>query len=105
MKLFQEFIEGELRYYARSFGLPLKRIEWLGPRRKFFGDCKNGRIRIQLRRRRYRIYPYHLIDTMAHELAHLRYPNHKPRWFDLHLAILGEMHVRGLYHALRKLMS
>ena len=101
----KDYVEDILCDFAHLFGLPLKKVGWLGPRRKFFGDCKNGRIRIQLRRHGYRIYPYHLIDTLSHELAHLRYPNHKRDWFELHLRILTEMNRRGVYEALRNYMS
>lgn len=97
-------VEGLLWGYARYFHLPLKKTKLLSPDKDFYGDCSNdGRIRIQLRRGSRRLFAYQIIDTMAHELAHLEHNNHKAPWFALHVHILAQMGHDGVYRQLKRL--
>lgn len=83
--------------------LPMKK-KWEG---HFQGSCsERGKIRISLRdlqgkRRK----PYQLIDTMAHELAHLKVFNHGPLWFAWHMMILNLLHEYGVHDELREIMK
>ncbi len=103
-----KFVEATTWKYALTFDLPLKKVKQLPPDKWFYGDCSSdGRIRVQIAfqggRRCYRLHAYQTLDTIAHELAHLRYRNHKPAWFRLHVSILERMEKDGVYKRLRKL--
>lgn len=99
-----DFVRQELFRYSDRFSLGLRKAKLLPAHKDFFGHCSKRRcIRIQLEGDT--LYPYHIIDTMAHELAHLRYNNHRRRWFDLHVRILQSMAEDDLYARLRKLMK
>jgi len=103
------FVCNTLRVYASAHGLkppdvrPFKK-KWVGT---YVASCsKRGIIRIALRNRFGELFePYHLIDTMAHELAHLPHQNHSPAWFTLHIRILTDMANNGVYTQLRKLLK
>jgi predicted metal-dependent hydrolase len=98
------YVSRKLRAYARFFHLPLREVKLMAPHKNFYGDCSSdGRIRIQLRRNGDRPIAYQIIDTMAHELAHLEYQNHKPPWFRLHMGLLVRMMDDGVYDDLRRL--
>lgn len=90
--------------YADRFGLRLKKVKPLPATKEFYGDCSgDGHVRIQLRRGTTPLLPYQIIDTMAHELAHLRHLSHKPAWFRLHVKILAEMEYDDVFKQLRRL--
>lgn len=90
--------------YAARFRLRLKVVKPLAAHKEFYGDCSSdGHIRIQLRRGKVALFPYQIIDTLAHELAHLRYLGHKSDWFRLHVRILAEMEQDGVFKRLRRL--
>lgn len=90
--------------YAARFGLKLKKVKVLPAYKDFYGDCSNdGRIRVQLRQGDEALLPYQILDTMAHELAHLKHNNHKSAWFRLHIRILTLMEQEGVYKRLRQL--
>lgn len=101
-----EFISSTTEHYARIFSLPLWKVrpgfrKWKG---KFQGSCsKRGLVRIALRNRfgeRFEAYAY--VDTIAHELAHLRFFHHHKNWFWLHVNILSQMEADGIYEKMRK---
>jgi predicted metal-dependent hydrolase len=104
-----EFVEATTWKYARQLNLPLRKVKPLPPEKWFYGDCSSdGRIRIQIAfqgspRDCFRLHAYQILDTIAHELAHLRHNKHRPDWFQLHVAILGQMEQDGVYKRLRKL--
>ena len=95
-----------LRYNAEVFGLKLRRVQVLSDQKDFFGDCStDGCLRVQLRRLGTPLLAYQLIDTLAHELAHLKHHNHKWGWFKLHTEILWSMQAEGTYKKLRRIMK
>ncbi len=65
-----------------------------------YGICyKDGRIRIRLRHATTGrlLKESSLVDTLCHELAHLRHFDHSPRFKDFYLRILEEARRRGYY--------
>jgi predicted metal-dependent hydrolase len=96
------YVRHTVRKYAARFHLPLRSVKLMPAHKDFYGDCSSdGRIRIQLRRNGDGPIAYQIIDTMAHELAHLSNPNHKRGWFELHVGILSCMADEGVYQDLR----
>jgi len=86
---------------ARRFGLSYRAID---PEREgvtaHYGICyEDGRIRIRLRHARTRglLKQSSLIDTLCHELAHLRHLDHSLRFRRLYGRILGEARRLGYY--------
>jgi predicted metal-dependent hydrolase len=75
--------------------------------RNLYGICHpDGRIAIRIRWANGRaLMPYAIIDTMAHELAHLKYWTHSEKWFNLHSKILRDMANDGLLTKLTRRMS
>lgn len=86
---------------ARRFGL---RWRALDPERDgvngHYGICyEDGRIRIRLRHARTRrlLKESSLVDTLCHELAHLKHLDHSLRFQRLYARILGEARRLGYY--------
>ena len=86
---------------ARRFGLSFTTLD---PERDgvngHYGICyEDGRIRIRLRHARTRrlLKESSLVDTLCHELAHLRYLDHSLRWERLYVRILAEARRLGYY--------
>jgi hypothetical protein len=86
---------------AGSFGLALVSLD---PEREgvnaHYGICYgDGTIRIRLRHARTGrlLKESSLVDTLCHELAHLRHMNHGPRFRSLHRRILEAARERGYY--------
>lgn len=89
---------------ASLLGLKLRKMKVLSDKKDFYGDCStDGHIRIQLRRNGQRLLAYQVIDTLAHEMAHLRHNNHGPAWFKLHCQILSDLSRSGFYRDFKKL--
>jgi predicted metal-dependent hydrolase len=86
---------------ARRFGLRYRAIEAEHPRvRRRYGVCfADGTIRIRLRHAttgealRYSS----LVNTLCHELAHLRHFHHGPRFKDFYLSLLAFARREGIY--------
>lgn len=93
-----DFLETRMSYHAVRFGIG-RRFNGLLTiyKQKFakniYGICHwDGRIGIRIRWATGRpLHSYAIIDTMAHELAHLRHRTHSREWFKLHAAILSDM--------------
>ena len=86
---------------ARRFGLVYRRLEAERPQvRRRYGVCfADGTIRIRLHHavsRRPLKYSS-LVNTLCHELAHLRHFNHGPRFKAFYLAILEYARSQGIY--------
>jgi predicted metal-dependent hydrolase len=78
------------KHYAKVFGLRLRKVRKLG--RKAAGSCRcDGVIRISLRDRDGLRKSYYVLDTVAHELAHLAFFNHREEWIRLFSEILTRM--------------
>jgi hypothetical protein len=86
---------------CREFGLRLRVLEAERPQvRRRYGVCfRDGTIRIRLRHARTgRLLKYSaLIDTLCHELAHLRHFDHSPRFRAFHQRILARARSLGIY--------
>jgi predicted metal-dependent hydrolase len=86
---------------ARAFDLPLRSVDAESPRvRRRLGICyADGSIRIRLHRLsepellKYSV----MVDTLCHELAHLRHLNHGQRFWRLYRRILGYARRHGIY--------
>jgi hypothetical protein len=86
---------------AGAFELPLASVDAESPRvRRRYGICyADGRIRIRLHQLRspdllkYSV----MVDTLCHELAHLRHLNHGPRFWRLYRRILAYARRQGIY--------
>lgn len=96
-----EQLRRDARVLAERFGLPLRSIDAEAPRvRRRYGICyDDGSIRIRLRHARTRrLLKYSaLVDTLCHELAHLRHFNHGARFQRLYARILDYARARGIY--------
>lgn len=82
----------DLRYTALEAEQP-DITEW-------YGVCyEDGVIRIRLRHARTRrlLKESSLVDTLCHELAHLRYLDHGKRWERLYRRILESARLSGIY--------
>lgn len=104
------FVKRTLFHYAALFNIRLKKVKVMPMHKPWYGDCNNdGRVRVQIRfsseeaRFTGPLLPYHIIDTMAHELAHVRHNKHSPAWFRLHCQLLSAMEDDGVFKQLRKL--
>jgi hypothetical protein len=78
--------------YACLWKLPLKSVEHTerrGRRRKIYGWCykEDGRLGIALQG----VSPDELVDTIAHELAHLLHRRHSGKWRKLYETIHERM--------------
>lgn len=101
----QERVLARLRvhagYLARRYSLPLRSIEAERPNvKRRYGICyRDGRIRIRLRHARTgRLLKYSfLVDTLCHELAHLRYFHHGPTFRRFYEQILRHARRTGIY--------
>jgi predicted metal-dependent hydrolase len=86
---------------ARAFDLPLRSIDAESTRvRRRYGICyADGRIRIRLHQLRApELLKYSvMVDTLCHELAHLRHLNHGQRFWRLYRRILAYARRHGIY--------
>jgi predicted metal-dependent hydrolase len=86
---------------ARAFDLPLRSVDAESLRvRRRYGICfADGRIRIRLHQvRTPELLKYSvMVDTLCHELAHLRHLNHGQRFWRLYRRILGYARRHGIY--------
>lgn len=86
---------------AQAFELPLVSIDPESARvRRRLGICyADGRIRIRLHSlRSIELLKYSvMVDTLCHELAHLRHFNHGRRFWALYRRILGYARRHGIY--------
>ena len=86
---------------AHAFDLPLRSIDAESPRvRRRYGICyADGRIRIRLHQlRANELLKYSvMVDTLCHELAHLRHLNHGRRFWQLYRRILAYARRHGIY--------
>jgi hypothetical protein len=91
----------DARILAREFALPLRALEAERPQvRRRYGICfADGRIRIRLRHVKTReLLRYSsLVDTLCHELAHLRHMNHGLRFQSFYRRILAYARRVGIY--------
>lgn len=85
-----KLVEKTTKHYARVFGLRLQKVRPLG--RKSAGICyEDGEIRISLYDRDGLRKSYFVLDSIAHELAHLAFFNHRSEWIRLFAKILTRM--------------
>jgi predicted metal-dependent hydrolase len=96
-----ERLERDARQLAERFGLRYRTIEAeRASVRRRYGICfADGTIRIRLRHTRTRqpLKYSSLVNTLCHELAHLRHFNHGPRFKAFYLRILDYARSRGIY--------
>jgi len=89
------------RVLARAFRLPLRALdaERANVKRRYGVCYEDGSIRIRLRHVRTReLLRYSgLVDTLCHELAHLRHFDHGPRFHVLYRRILTHARRLGIY--------
>jgi hypothetical protein len=83
------------------FGLSLRSLDAERPNvRRRYGVCyADGEIRIRLRHARtgHLLKYSSLVDTLCHELAHLRYFHHGPRFRAFYFRLLDYARHRGIY--------
>jgi predicted metal-dependent hydrolase len=96
-----EHLARDAERLARRFGLAYRRLEAERPQvKRRYGVCfADGTIRIRLHHavsRRPLKYSS-LVNTLCHELAHLRHFNHGPRFKAFYLAILDYARSQGIY--------
>lgn len=86
---------------AGAFELPLRSIDAESERvRRRYGICyADGRIRIRLHQLRSTdVLKYSvMVDTLCHELAHLRHFHHGPSFVRFYRELLEAARARGLY--------
>jgi hypothetical protein len=86
---------------ATAFDLPLRSIDAEGPRvRRRYGICfADGSIRIRLHQVRADDFLKYsvVVDTLCHELAHLRHFDHGQRFWRLYRRILAYARRHGIY--------
>lgn len=106
------FVEKTLRQYAREFGLRLRTVRVTSERDArdgTYGRCFwSGVIHVTLRWPEpdgRPVLAYSLVETMAHELAHLRHFGHCGRWVRLHAEIFKRMADDGVFDKLAKLVQ
>ncbi len=91
----------DARVLAERFSLSLQALDSEGPRvKRRYGICyDDGSIRIRLRHASSdRLLKYSaLVDTLCHELAHLRHLNHGVRFQTLYRKILEYARRTGIY--------
>ena len=96
-----ERLTADARRIAARFMLPPFQLDADRPNaRRRYGLCgSDRRIRVRLVNvRTGRTLKYSaLIDTVVHELAHLRHMNHGPRWEALYLRMLEWARAQGIY--------
>lgn len=96
-----KLVEKTTKHYARVFGLRLRKVRPLG--RKTAGKCyRNGKICISLRDKDGLRTSYFVLDSIAHELAHLAFFNHRSEWIRLFSKILTSMADDGAFDKFRK---
>lgn len=100
-RLVLERLRRDASVLVRAFELPLRSLEAERPTvKRRYGICdSDGNIRVRLRHATTgRLLKYSaLVDTLCHELAHLRHFNHGPRFKDFYLRILGHARRVGIY--------
>ncbi len=91
---------------AAHFGLRYRRVEAERKNvRNRFGSCHDdGTIRIRLRNTRTGLTLRYssLVDTLCHELAHLRHWNHDRRFRSYHRKLLDFARAQGIYRPARR---
>jgi hypothetical protein len=101
----QQIVLERLRHHARfladAYGLPLRSVdaERANVKRRY-GICyEDGSIRVRLRSLRSgELLKYSsLMDTLCHELAHLKYFDHSPRFWRFYRKVLGYAQRHGMY--------
>lgn len=107
-----KFVDQTLRHYGRAFGLRVRRVRPMPEKlsaESVYGQCfSSGTIYITIRWPKpdgRAVLAYALVDTMAHELAHLRHPDHGSCWFRLYALIFYAMADDGVFDKLSKLVK
>lgn len=96
-----KLVERTTKHYARVFGLRLRKVKPLG--RKAAGKCYwNGTICISLYDSDGPRTSYFVLDSIAHELAHLAFFNHRSDWVKLFASIISRMANDGAFDKFRK---
>jgi predicted metal-dependent hydrolase len=109
LKSYRELVErlrADAARIAERFQLPLYELDADRPNaHDRYGVCfADGRIRVRLiHARTGRPLRYSaLIDTVVHELAHLRHMNHGPHWEALYEKMLAWCRSQGIYAPQRR---
>lgn len=88
-------------HYARVFGLRLRDVKPAGTR--LAGYCEeDGRVYISVRDRDGLRKSYYVLDSIAHELAHLAFFNHRSDWARLFASIIRRMADDGIFDKFRR---
>jgi hypothetical protein len=96
-----ERLRADALILASTYGLPLRSVQAERPQvKRRYGICyDDGSIRIRLRHvRTGQLLKYSsLVDTLCHELAHLKYFDHGRRFYGFYEKVLGYARRRGIY--------
>lgn len=96
-----KLVKKTTEHYAKRFGLRLKKVSPLGT--KASGVCyEDGEICISMRDAEGLRKSYYVLDTIAHELAHLAFFNHREEWIRLFSRILTRMADDKVFDKFRK---
>lgn len=96
-----KLVEETAKRYAKAFGLRLKKVRPAG--KTFGGLCQvDGTLNISLRDRGGLRKSYYVLDSIAHELAHLAFFNHREEWVRLFSKILTRMAEEKMFDKFRR---
>ena len=96
-----ERLRADARILASAYRLPLRSVQPERPQvRRRYGICyDDGSIRVRLHHNRTgQLLKYSsLVDTLCHELAHLKHFDHGRRFYAFYEKVLGYARRRGIY--------
>jgi hypothetical protein len=105
------FVQEVMFDYSHKLAAPLVSVKPLEKEKcaRYFGRCsRRGNIHLRVRNVKRgewagRDEAYQIIDTMAHEMAHLWSQEHGALWFAHHVMVLAAFSRDGIYKQIKEL--